>query len=100
MLAFTVAAVVFVVLQILDIVSTHLALSVGAREKNPLIAWLQDKLGFGWVFVKIALGFAVVAIAYFLTGVLVGTFLLSALAALYLTLVVYPNFRHYFKLKG
>lgn len=41
------------VLQGADVYSTTLVLSRGGVELNPVIAWLQSKVGKGWIYVKI-----------------------------------------------
>lgn len=37
--------VVFVLLQIADVASTMIALNMGAREANPVMRWLFEKIG-------------------------------------------------------
>lgn len=50
----TAMIVLYAVVQFADVVTTLRALRKGAREANPIIDWLMQKLGFGWVPVKLA----------------------------------------------
>jgi hypothetical protein len=46
----------WVLVQVLDVVSTVLVLRQGGTEQNPVIAWLMRRLGWGWIAVKLATG--------------------------------------------
>lgn len=45
MTAIDIAALAVIVLQVLDMTSTLAAIRRGAREANPLVAWLMRRLG-------------------------------------------------------
>ncbi|MDY7116606.1 DUF5658 family protein [Halomonas sp. SSL-5] len=49
-----IAAVTMALAALADTVTTVGALRRGAREANPVLRWLMDKLGPGWVPVKLA----------------------------------------------
>lgn len=77
------------VLQVLDGLTTMRALRAGGRERNPVVAWLIDKLGFVGLWAAKA---AVAAVAYaaYVIDAPYTDLCLAALAALYL-IVVYKN---------
>lgn len=53
-LAFTIGAVLFVVLNVFDVLTTFRFLKDGTGyEANPIMAWVQSKLGKNWWIVKI-----------------------------------------------
>jgi len=52
-LTLTVAA--FALVQIADVATTIKAIKTGAKEGNPIVAWMMDKLGMGWVVAKLAI---------------------------------------------
>ena len=54
----------FLVIQVLDVISTYLGLKSGARESNPFIRWILDKFG-GWVAVIVKLSISGFAGYYF-----------------------------------
>lgn len=49
------AVLFYVVAVLLDILTTVVGLTRGAREANPVIAWLQRRFGDWWVLWKAAL---------------------------------------------
>lgn len=48
------AAIALMAASLADAATTVAALGRGAREANPVIRWLMDKLGPGWVPIKLA----------------------------------------------
>lgn len=61
------AIVAFILAQIADIFTTTRGLNAGARERNPVVAWLMRRLDRrGWVIAKVAIetGAAMVIINY------------------------------------
>lgn len=47
--------IVFALVQIADVISTVIALRGPAREANPVIKWMMDHLGHGWIVVKLGI---------------------------------------------
>jgi hypothetical protein len=45
-----------------DVISTNQGLAAGAVELNPVLAWIQAKMGFWWFLPKMALNGILVAI--------------------------------------
>ena len=43
----------FAVAQILDVITTLAGMAGGAREVNPLLKWVMDRVGKGWVLLKL-----------------------------------------------
>ena len=85
----------FVVIQVLDVVSTYLVLKNGGVEANPILNWVLEKFG-GWVaiLVKLALsGFA--GYILFSTGYVIWLWGLNALVGF----VVINNFRIWKKIR-
>ena len=85
----------FVVIQVLDVVSTYLVLKNGGVEANPILNWVLEKFG-GWVaiFVKLALsGFA--GYIFFSMGYVIWLWCLNALVGF----VVINNFRIWKKIR-
>lgn len=58
-------ALVFAVLQFLDVKTTNKALSGGGKEANPIMKKIQDRLGKYWWLPKAAIALGVVAIVYY-----------------------------------
>ena len=56
------AIVVLALLQVSDAYSTHLVLSKGGYEANPVMRWILDRFGFGGMFVL--KGFLVALVIY------------------------------------
>jgi len=82
-------AVAIVLLGLADVVTTALVLDRGGKEANPLMRWLMDKLGNGWMVVKLALHIFVAALVWEIPAFLYGGFVFVALYAL----IVGNNFR-------
>ena len=46
--------IVFILSQLADVVTTQFALTSGrAHESNPIVAWLMEKAGLGWIVIKL-----------------------------------------------
>ena len=58
------AMVCYVLAQLADVYTTERALRAGAREANPVVKWLMEKLGRGWIVAKLLI--ASLALAIFL----------------------------------
>lgn len=55
-LSWPIALALLALLQAADVITTIGALKRGAREANPIIAWMMGKLGdYGWIFAKLLL---------------------------------------------
>jgi Domain of unknown function (DUF5658) len=54
----------FVAVQLADVVTTDHALAIGALEVNPFMAWAQASLGQWWWFPKMMIACTVCAIGY------------------------------------
>lgn len=52
----TYALIAYALAQLADVVTTLRFLQRGGREANPVIAWLMDRLGRGWIVAKLAMG--------------------------------------------
>ena len=46
--------ILFLVLNILDCITTTKALQYGCVERNKLIVWLMNKFGSNWIYIKLA----------------------------------------------
>jgi len=79
----------FVVLQVADAISTIYGTNLGYGEKNPLLAWLFDKVGvtYALLFIK---GFMILFVWYYLEDI--PTFIL-VVANLVYTYVVFNNLK-------
>ena len=64
-MTFYILIAVLLLLQVADLVLTHRALELGAREANPIAAWLMAKTGSVWFAGIVAKGpvFVLVALA-------------------------------------
>lgn len=49
----TLMLILFVALQVGDVLTTNKALATGAKEANPIVKWLMDKIGDKWWVIKI-----------------------------------------------
>lgn len=91
----------FILLQVLDVVSTREGLRLGARESNRVISWLMNNTGDLWIVVKLAIGALPIAAhihdSTFFAGQLYWVLLL--LSALYIYVIV-SNYRVIKRLKG
>ena len=48
--------IVFILSQLADVATTQFALTSGrAHEGNPIVAWLMDRFGLGWIAIKLGL---------------------------------------------
>jgi len=45
--------ILFIIAQFADILTTLNGMANGAREVNPLLAWIMDRVGKGWVLLKL-----------------------------------------------
>jgi hypothetical protein len=54
----------FVAVELADVVTTDHALAIGALEVNPFMAWAQASLGQWWWFPKMMIACTVCAIGY------------------------------------
>jgi hypothetical protein len=46
--------IVFILSQLADVVTTQFAITSGrAHESNPIVAWLMNKAGLGWIVIKL-----------------------------------------------
>ena len=79
----------FVVLQVVDAISTIYGTNLGYGEKNPLLAWLFDKVGvtYSLLFVKT---FTILFVWHFLEDI--PTFIL-VVANLVYTFIVFNNLK-------
>jgi len=80
--------VAFAIVQLGDVLTTVRALKLGASESNPVVAWMMDNLGMGWVIAKLAI-VSGAAWAILSVGVLWPLWLLTAAMAC----VVLHNYR-------
>ena len=60
----TPALIAYALAQIADVLTTLRALRRGGIEANPVIRWLMDRLGHGWIVVKLALAGGIAAWAW------------------------------------
>lgn len=58
----TEAIIAYVVVNVLDVVSTNYLLKRGGRELNPVMRWAMGKFGKAWVIPKMGLAGAALAI--------------------------------------
>ncbi len=82
------AFVIFLVLQVADVITTRKALARGGREANPIVAWLMRRFGERWVVVKCG-GGLIAGVILMGTG---AVFILWLVCAFYL-LVILNNIR-------
>lgn len=78
-----VLAAILVVLQIVDGVTTYIALGNGDSEANPRAVWLFNKFGVLPTIVVSKLFISVVVVLLALTGSVIGYFVLLPLIVLY-----------------
>ena len=46
--------IVFILSQLADVVTTQFALTSGrAHESNPIVAWVMERFGLGWIIIKL-----------------------------------------------
>ena len=79
------AVIAIIIGQYLDVWSTNLALSVGAKEGNPLMRWAMEKLGRWWWAIKIA----PLALGVYLTWNTPGLAVLAVVASIYYGWIVF-----------
>ena len=88
---------IFVVLQVLDVISTHLALKrPGIMEKNPVMRRLMEAVGIlpAMIAVK-AVTILIVSAVYFLTPALrIGAAVGLGIASVFYVVVVVNNFKN------
>ena len=70
----------YFVAQLADVVTTLQGLRRGAVETNPVIRWMMDHLGGGWVVLKLALS-VVFAWGFFAIGQPMLIWIITALTA-------------------
>ena len=52
--------IVFALSQLADVATTQFALTSGrAHEGNPIVAWLMDRFGLGWIVIKVGVASAI-----------------------------------------
>lgn len=60
----TPALIAYALAQLADVLTTLRALRQGGVEANPVVRWLMDALGHGWIVVKLALAGGIAAWAW------------------------------------
>lgn len=80
--------VLFVLSHIADIITTKRAISVGGVESNPVVKWLMDKFGSGWVVVKLLASLTAGGVLYY-TGWLIPLMALTA----FTFFIAYRNYK-------
>lgn len=94
-------AALFILLQVLDVVSTREGLRLGAREGNRAVNWLINNTGDLWIVVKLVIGALPIAAHIYDPTFFTGPFywVLLLLSALYVYVIV-SNYRVIKRLKG
>lgn len=83
---------IFIILQVLDVISTNQALSRGNREANPIVKKLMDIFGPVWWLPKLVGVFALLYIGVPMLPVMGATVMIVALNIFY-GYFVYNNFQ-------
>ena len=88
---------IFVVLQVLDVISTHLALKrPGIMEKNPVMRRLMEAVGIlpAMIAVKATTVLIVAGVFLFIPAVRLGMAIGLGLASVFYSIVVVNNFKN------
>jgi len=88
---------IFVVLQVLDVISTHLALKrPGIMEKNPVMRRLMEAVGIlpAMIAVKAVTILIVAGVFLFIPALRIGAAIGLGLASVFYSIVVVNNFKN------
>lgn len=86
-----VLAIVFVIISILDVISTNMGLAAGATEANPIMAFIQELLGIYWFIPKILL--VSIAVYLIICHPSVPVLVIMTCVIAFTILIVYSNFQ-------